>query len=149
MRAFGNIVCNSLISMYPSSTSAYPGKAKLFPLCTPLHFWILWASLVLPIINLFFKFRNIWLFKGVLCFSWQSHPHAAAQSELAEVKQLYQEEILEKGNLKQKLMEESQSSLVKVCFHFCMQPWSSQFEHLGVHWGSSQVHDCLLSSLLF
>ena len=41
------------------------------------------------------------------------NPHAAAQSELAEVKQLYQVQVLEKEKLKQKL-EESQTSSVKV-----------------------------------
>ena len=44
-----------------------------------------------------------------------SHPQAAAQSELAEVKQLYQAQVLEKGKMKQNLVEDSQESLVKVC----------------------------------
>ena len=42
------------------------------------------------------------------------HPHAAAQFELAEVKQLYQAQIIKKEKLKQK-PEESQTSFVKVC----------------------------------
>ena len=43
-----------------------------------------------------------------------SHPHVAAQSELAEIKQVNQAQLLEKEKLKQRL-EQSETSLVKVC----------------------------------
>ena len=51
-----------------------------------------------------------------------SNPLAAAHFELAELKQVYQAQALEKGKLKQKLMEETSTSLVKVCswLHACM-----------------------------
>ena len=54
--------------------------------------------------------------------SMYSHPHAAAQSKLAEVKQLYQAQVLEKGKVKENLVEDSQESLVKVCLllHECV-----------------------------
>ena len=51
----------------------------------------------------------------IACSYLYSHPHAAAQSELAEMKQLYQAQVIENEKLKQKL-EESQTSLVKVFF---------------------------------
>ena len=50
----------------------------------------------------------------IACCYLYSHSHAAAQSELVEVKQLYQAQVIEMEKLKQKL-EESQTSLVKVC----------------------------------
>ena len=54
----------------------------------------------------------------IICSYLYSHPHlawnASAQSELEEVKQLYQAQIIEKEKPKQKL-EETDTSLVKVC----------------------------------
>ena len=50
---------------------------------------------------------------SIACSCLYSHPHAAAQSELAEVKQLNQVQVFEKEKLKLKL-EKSQTSSVKV-----------------------------------
>ena len=50
---------------------------------------------------------------SIACSPLYSHPHTASLSDLAEEKQLYQAQILEKEKLKQKL-EESQTSSVKV-----------------------------------
>ena len=50
----------------------------------------------------------------IACSYLYSHSQAGAQSVLAEVKQLYQAQVLEKEKMKQKL-EENSKPLVKVC----------------------------------
>ena len=47
----------------------------------------------------------------IACSYLYFHPHVAALSELAELKQLFQAQVSEKGELK---LKESQTSLVKV-----------------------------------
>ena len=64
---------------------------------------------------------------STVCLCFSSHPHAAARSERAGIKGLYQAQVFEKSKLKQKL-EESQASIVKVCSLLIIL-----FEHVGVH----------------